>query len=132
LLRLSPCAACALSHWPRLCSLSRPAVGEPYPDDPPFYDHRDLPPSLSPWCLSNPNSKGNSPAVIARVRCSCVCVCGACVVVPVCGWLMHYWWWLVGVCRVVCAMAAAKHRMWPGLYGRLDYQGYFQTALTEV
>jgi site-specific DNA-cytosine methylase len=22
--------------------------------------------------------------------------------------------------------------MWPGLYGRLDYQGYFQTALTEV
>lgn len=69
----------------RICNVpKRPAVGEPYPDNPPFYDHRDLPPSLSPWCLSNPNSK------------------------------------------------AAKHRMWPGLYGRLDYQGYFQTALTEV
>ncbi|KAH0545257.1 hypothetical protein FGG08_000711 [Glutinoglossum americanum] len=28
--------------------------------------------------------------------------------------------------------AAARHNFWPGLFGRLDLQGAFQTALTEV
>ncbi|KAH0558938.1 hypothetical protein GP486_004436 [Trichoglossum hirsutum] len=28
--------------------------------------------------------------------------------------------------------AAARHNFWPGLFGRLDLQGSFQTALTEV
>lgn len=69
----------------RICNVpKRPPVGQPHPDPEPFYDHRDLPKELSPWCLSDPNSR------------------------------------------------AAAHRGWPGLYGRLDYQSYFQTALTEV
>jgi len=86
----------------------RPPVGQPHPDPEPFYDHRDLPKELSPWCLSDPNSRGQ-----LIIRTTAVDV--------------------LFVTQVVTnTVAAAAHRGWPGLYGRLDYQSYFQTALTEV